>query len=133
MSTTESLPIDVLLVEDNAAMAEMMLTCLAHLKLKTQHKSTGEEAWELLENYKPDLILLDLSLPKMSGWELLEKVKAKYGDHDIPVIVVTALTDKPNRIIGRLQYVSRYLTKPFTIQELSTAINDVLELYKVHA
>lgn len=133
MNTDESLPFDVLLVEDNPAMAEMIMTCLAHIKVHAQHKATGEEAWELLENHKPDLILLDLSLPKMSGWELLEKVKAKYGGHEIPVIVVTALTDKPNRIIGRLQYVSRYLAKPFTIQELSAAIDDVLELYKIHA
>lgn len=133
MEAKSKLPFDVLLVEDSPDFAAMTLSVLKHVGIHATHADTGEKALDYLSKNKPDLILLDLNLGGMSGWQVLEFVKDNYGQHEVPVIVVSAFSDNANRIIGRLQYVRHYLVKPFTPQEMFNALDDVLELYKVRA
>jgi DNA-binding response OmpR family regulator len=131
MSMKSPIPFDVLLVEDTPEFATMTLSALEHFGLQASHADDGEAALKHLADNKPDLILLDLNLGGMSGWQVLEYVKQQHGEHGIPVIVLTAFSDNANRIIGKLQYVNKYLVKPFTPNELFTAISDALELDKM--
>jgi two-component system nitrogen regulation response regulator GlnG len=75
----------------------------------------------------PDILLLDINMPGMSGWQVLETVKERYPDFAFPVIVLTALTDPANRLIGKLQqHVVRYMTKPFELDDLADTVRQAL-------
>jgi len=130
MSETQILPFTVLVVEDNHDFAENLLTTLEMMGIQAHHADNAQDAIAFLNEHMPDLILLDLSLRGVSGWQVLECVQQKYGKHRVPVIVSTGKTDNMNRIVGRLQSVQSYLVKPFSTQDLFHAVNDVLELYK---
>ena len=126
--------INILLVEDTPDLATMILeTLMLFGGISAHWAKSGEEALEYLDNNHPDAILLDIGLPGMSGWELLENIKARTGGYTVPIIVTTAYGDKFNRIVGKLQYVARYLTKPYTTRELMDALDESLELYKLGA
>lgn len=119
-----------LVVEDMPELAEVMKFTLQRLGIEPVIADSGEMALEYLSQGIPDLILLDLGLPGMSGWDVLKQIHAAYGRHAIPVIVTTAYSDKVNRMIGRLQYVNDYIIKPFQPKELMDSVVEVLELNK---
>jgi DNA-binding response OmpR family regulator len=121
----------VLIVEDHKEYAVIIKMLVQQMGLEAIHAPTGEQAIELAKTQKPDLILLDLNLPGMTGWDVLKAIKEQYGEHGIPCIVSTAYTDPANRMVGKFQYVKSYITKPYELSELKTAIEAALELYKV--
>lgn len=131
MSNSETATFNILVVEDNYDIAENVVFALNRFGLNAYHAATGADALHYLDQHKPDLILLDLSLAGVSGWQVLDSARKKYGNYELPVIVTTGYSDHTNRMIARLQYVRRYLVKPFTTRELYEAIDEVLELYKV--
>ena len=79
---------------------------------------------------RPDLVLLDIGLPDMDGWHLLEALREQptLTDKEPLVLVMTAYADAANRLIGKLQRVDGYLTKPCTVQEIRSAVVSVLQL-----
>lgn len=123
--------INILVVEDSPELAQMTLMTLKRMGIQTQHAANGEAALEAFQQNDFDLVLLDLGLPDISGWDVLKSIRKRFGEYSVPVIVTTAYSDSINRAVGRLQYVNRYLIKPFLPQHLVEAIGDVLELYKV--
>jgi CheY-like chemotaxis protein len=88
------------------------------------------KALEIYEKMQPDVILLDIGLPDMPGWKLLDAIKAKVQaapEKTLPVIIViTAYGDPANRLMGKLQEVSRYLIKPFTPNEVEKVVQEAL-------
>ncbi len=83
---------------------------------------TGELALELLEKTNPDIILLDQMLPGMDGFAVLKKIRLMQEFCDIPVIFVTAKTEENDKISGLEIGADDYLTKPFSVRELSARI-----------
>lgn len=76
---------------------------------------------------RPDLILLDLMMPEMDGWEMCQRMRANEDLRDIPVIVVTAKAQTIDRVLAlKVARVSDYITKPFGPQELLESVNGVL-------
>lgn len=128
--TTPELPFNVLIVEDTIDIANLIMMNLQRMGLGVAHVNNGLKAVEFLQAHRPDLLVLDLNLPGMNGWQVLEHAKQYYGEHQLRVIVTTAAGDASNRLVGKLQYVDRYLTKPFTPNELMDAVREVLELDK---
>jgi DNA-binding response OmpR family regulator len=119
----------ILVVEDTAPMAKLTMMALQRGGFETFfHAENGEVAIEFLENNMPDLILLDLNLPGVSGWGVMEFMEHKYGTNNIPVIVTTAMGDSANRVVGRLQNVYKYMVKPFTPHDLIEAVESALNL-----
>lgn len=103
---------NILIIDDDANISEMMSEALEDEGYAVSKAYSGTEALMLLPQCKPDLILLDLMLPGLSGEKLLPKIK------DIPVIVVSAKADISDKVGLLLGGAVDYITKPFNIQEL---------------
>lgn len=123
MTQPSTSPFTVLIVEDTQEFADLAQLILTRAQIASHLASSGEEAIAYLTTSRPDLILLDLSLGDINGWEVLEFVTRQYGEHSIPVIVTTAHNDPANRLVGKLQDIASYLVKPFGAQQLVDAVN----------
>lgn len=86
---------------------------------------SGKKCLELLKKQKPDLILLDIMMPSMDGWDVCAKVKANKDTEHIPIIFLTAKTDPISKSMGRLAS-KDYIEKPFDIGDLKRRIEKVL-------
>lgn len=121
-----------LIVEDTHDVAGVMELTLKHLGVAAHRVADGPAALAFLESSPgrlPDLILLDIGLPGMSGWEVLDAVKSAYPEADFRVIVLTAFNDPANRLVGKLQdRVVCYMTKPFSVTELAAVVRQALGL-----
>ena len=127
---TNTLDLDVLIVEDTQDIANMLQISLRQIGIDASLAKNGQIALDYLDHTEPDLILLDLNLPVVNGWQVLEYAKKLYGEHSIRVIVTTANTDDINRLVGKMQYVSSYIQKPFTIDSIIEVVREVMELDK---
>lgn len=108
------------------------------LKLILEHNNeyeiigakNGLECLELLEkNNMPDLILLDIMMPKMNGWEVLKHIRSKSEWKDIPVIFLTALTGKDKRNKGNI-VADGYIEKPYDLDDLKKTIEIIIDKKK---
>lgn len=118
----------VLIVEDALELAQLAQIAINRMGVTTQHVANGNRALDYLQSHTPDLMLLDIGLPGMSGWEVLEALKQDENAAQFPIIVVTAAGDPVNRLIGKLQdRVVRYMIKPYTIDELTKAVREALD------
>ena len=91
---------------------------------------SGKKCFELLEkNVKPDLILLDIMMPDMDGWEVFDKLKANQSWKNIPIIFLTARSDVLATKAGTM-IADDYIEKPIDIEELKTRIDNVLNKVK---
>jgi DNA-binding response OmpR family regulator len=87
----------------------------------------GREGLETVRRVKPDLVLLDLMMPDMGGWEVYQQIKADAELRNTPVIVVTAKAQSIDKVLGiHIAKVDDYVTKPFGPQELLQSVNKVL-------
>jgi twitching motility two-component system response regulator PilG len=121
----------ILIVEDSDELARLMQMMLHHMNLDSDYVCTGHGALDYIAAQPPDLMILDLALPEMTGWQVLEQTENLLGSIPFPVIVLTAMKDPTNRLIGKLHHpdpVVRYLFKPFKINALSAAVSEVLNL-----
>ena len=121
----------ILIIDDDVHIGNMLYEVLTSEGYKVSRAYSGTEALLLLSSMKPDLILLDLMLPGLSGEEILPQIKG------IPVIVVSAKVDMDNKVDLLLGGASDYITKPFNTKELlaritvqlrKTETTDVIEL-----
>lgn len=116
-----------LVVEDSDDVAGLVMLMLNRMGMESRHAANGFAALNAAEERLPDILLLDINMPGMTGWQVLETIKERYPDFAFPVIVLTALTDPANRLIGKLQeHVFRYMTKPFELDELADAVRQAL-------
>lgn len=91
----------------------------------------GLEAIEILEEEKPDLILLDIMMPEMNGYEVLKKLKSEHTLEQIPVILLSAITDSDSKTKGFSLGAVDYITKPFEIVEVKARVKTQLRLEEV--
>jgi len=120
--------LNVLIVEDDADIGKLLQISLAGAGIDSVYAPNGQIALDYLETTQPDLILLDLNLPTINGWKVLEYAKSRYGK-TFQVIVITANTDEVNRLVGKMQDVTSYIQKPFQTDEILTHIRQILELH----
>ncbi len=125
-------PFTILFVEDEQALRENYVTYLKMFFREVYEAQDGEEGYKLYALYKPDIMIVDIHLPKMSGLDLLKKIREQ--DHRTKAIVLTAHTDKPFLLQAAELKLTRYLTKPISRKELEEsleAVMDELSRYKV--
>jgi CheY-like chemotaxis protein len=116
----------IMVVDDNQDLVEIVRTMLEEDGFNVRCAYSGQELFAGLEEQKPDLILLDIMMPKMDGYEVISRLKWKLGTSSIPVIFLTAKGLYGDVIRGYKTGCEYYITKPFTNSQLFTAINLLL-------
>lgn len=117
----------VICVEDEQEMIELVKLILSRKGFEVIGASGGLEGLRLIEQLQPDLVLLDLMMPDMDGWEVYQRMKANAALNKIPVIVVTAKAQSIDKMLGlHIAKVDDYVTKPFGPTELLNSVERVL-------
>ena len=109
----------VLVVDDVAANRELLEAYLIDLGYDVRQARDGWEAIETIEHNEPDLVLLDIEMPRLDGLEVCRRLKAHPTRRLIPVVLITALTDRDSRLAGLEAGADEFLTKPFDAKELT--------------
>ena len=113
----------ILLVEDEAKLAEAIAAYLQKHNFSVALALDGEIALQKFHSEKPDLIVLDIMLPKMDGWHVCQKIRE---ESDVPIIMLTARAGEPARVQGLEFGADDYLEKPFSLRELVARTQAVL-------
>ena len=118
---------NILCVEDEPEMVDLIRLILARRGFNVQGASGGVEGIRLIREKHPDLVLLDLMMPDMDGWEVYQQMKADEKTRNIPVIVVTAKAQNIDKVLGlHIAKVDDYITKPFSPAELLASVEKTL-------
>ncbi len=117
----------VVCIEDEPEMIDLVKLILSRKGFQVVGAMGGREGLEAIQREQPDLVLLDLMMPDMDGWEVYQKMKADEATKAIPVIVVTAKAQSIDKVLGlHIAKVDDYITKPFGPQELLESVEKVL-------
>ena len=119
-------PKKILVVEDDSDIAELISINLAREKYEVKCVFNGFDAIDLSEEYRPDLILLDIMLPDESGFEVCRTLKKNPVTENIPIIMVTAKTEETDVVTGLELGADDYITKPFSPKVLVARVNRTL-------
>jgi two-component system, OmpR family, response regulator VicR len=125
-------PKKILCIDDEQEMIDLMRLILSGHGLEILGAVNGKEGLAIIRKDHPDLILLDLMMPEMDGWEIYQQMKADETIKDIPVIIVTAKAQSIDKVLGlHIAKVDDYIAKPFSPQELLTSVENVLGRKKI--
>lgn len=116
----------ILLIEDEAAIADLLEYGLQKEGYSIQKASTSAEGLRRLESFQPDLLLLDWMLPDGNGLDICKKVTALYN---IPIVMLTAKSDITDKILGLEFGADDYITKPFDLREVVARIRTILRRF----
>jgi two-component system phosphate regulon response regulator PhoB len=116
----------VLVVEDEAPLQQLLAYNLERAGFAVEQAYNSDEAQILIAERAPDLVLLDWMLPWMSGLELCRQLRRKPATANLPIIMLTARTEEPDRLQGLNTGADDYITKPFSIEELIARVRAVL-------
>jgi DNA-binding response OmpR family regulator len=116
----------ILVTDDEMPVVQIIKTNLELEGYEVLTASNGEEALQQVEAEKPDLIILDVMMPKMDGWEVLSRLKSNPATEDIPVVMLTALSQIEDMDRGARLGNDCYLTKPFEPEELLAVVKRLL-------
>lgn len=116
----------ILVVEDDKDIANLVETHLRLEGFEVTVASEGIEALRKMELNQPDLVILDIMLPRVDGWEVLLKIKKSYQTKDIPVIMLSAKSEDISKVTAFREGADDYVTKPFSPDELVARIKAVL-------
>ncbi len=116
----------VLIVEDEDALSTILEYNLAKEKFEVALATDGEEGLLKVEEFGPDIIILDWMLPKVSGIEVCRRIRSKPETRNIPIIMLTARSEEADRIRGLETGADDYLTKPFSTAELIARVKAIL-------
>ena len=116
----------ILAIDDEEDILSLVRDILTAEGFEVETALSAEYGITLLERYTPDLILLDLMLPGMDGWEFLKIIKSDERFKDVPVILLTCRGELRDKILGLESGASDYITKPFTPDGLIQRIRTLL-------
>ncbi|HRN51239.1 MAG TPA: response regulator [Anaerolineales bacterium] len=117
----------VVCVEDEQEMIDLIRLILSRRGFEVLGANGGVRGLELIRAEKPDIVLLDLMMPEMDGWQVYQQLKADPSTEHIPVVVVTAKAQNIDKVLGlHIAKVDDYISKPFSLQELVDRVEAVL-------
>lgn len=116
----------ILVVDDEPDIVALVAYHLARAGYRVSTASTGPEALHAAKEEQPALVVLDLMLPELSGFQVLERLRADRSLTDIPVLMLTARREEPDRVQGLSLGADDYLVKPFSPQELVLRVRNIL-------
>ena len=118
----------ILCIEDEPEMIDLIRLILGRRGFEVKGAAGGVEGLKMIKQEPPDLVLLDLMMPDMDGWEVYQQMKAEEKTKHIPVIVVTAKAQSIDKVLGlHIAKVDDYITKPFSPQDLMNSVEKVLK------
>jgi two-component system response regulator VicR len=118
---------NVVCIEDEPEMIDLIRLILGRRGFELTGAMGGREGLDAIRRVRPDLVLLDLMMPDMDGWDVYQQMKADDDLKDIPVIIVTAKAQSIDKVLGlHIAKVDDYITKPFGPQELLQSVEKVL-------
>jgi CheY-like chemotaxis protein len=118
--------IKILVVDDSPTQLKMITSSLQNLDCEVDTAMNGEEALEKIHANRPDLVVLDVVMPKMDGFQVCRKMKASSEVRHIPVIMLSSKNQKADAFWGKKQGAATYLTKPYEESVLLDAITENL-------
>ena len=117
----------ILCIEDEAEMIDLIRLILGRKGYEVLGATGGMDGIKKVKQTLPDLVLLDLMMPDMDGWEVYQQMKADDATRNIPVIVVTAKAQNIDKVLGlHIAKVDDYIAKPFSPQELMDSVEKIL-------
>lgn len=116
----------ILVTEDEPYISKMLAFRLEILGYEILLATNGEQALALIESERPDLVLLDIMMPVMGGFQVLQKMRSDEKTKDIPVIILSAKSQEKDIVAGLEYGATDYVTKPFSFPELIARICRVL-------
>lgn len=118
----------IMVVDDDEKVVDLLRITLESEGYEVIPAFDGEDAIKKIENERPDLILLDIMMPKIDGWEVCRKVKDDRKLRTIPVVMLTAKTQPTDRLLGiHACGADDYITKPFEIEQIVEKVKDLLK------
>ncbi len=115
-----------LIVEDSAELGQIIQETLYRIHILAFHETNGRAALERYDQVFPDVVLLDINLPDMTGWQVLDVIKARRPGRPPAIVIISASGDPANRLLGKLRAVDEYLVKPFTQAEVQKTVGEIL-------
>ena len=116
----------IVIVEDDDDIADSIRYNLDREGFRVRVAPSGEDALTLILDRPPNLILLDLNLPHMSGFEICRRLRAEAATARVPILILTARTGEADKVLGLNLGADDYITKPFSMRELLARVNAVL-------
>ncbi len=117
----------ILCIEDESEMIDLIRLILSRRGFDVKGAAGGREGLRMVKEELPDLVLLDLMMPDMDGWEVYQQMKADESTRQIPVIVITAKAQSIDKVLGlHIAKVDDYIAKPFSPQDLLKSVEKVL-------
>ena len=123
----------ILIVDDESINHQVLSNHLNQDNFRIHQAMNGPEALAILNREKPDLILLDIMMPKMSGYEVCKEIRKKYLPSELPIIMITAKDQVPDLVEGLALGANDYLAKPFSKDELLARLKTHLNLYHINS
>jgi two-component system response regulator VicR len=118
----------IMVIDDEPDLVEVVKLILESDGYQVVTANGGQEALEKMGKEMPDLVLLDIIMPRMDGWEVFSRIKSDQKTKDIPVIMLTAKDQRIDKLIGlHVVRVDDYITKPFGRSELLASIKRILQ------
>lgn len=120
-------PRRVVYIEDDPEMIDLVTMILSRRGFTVKGAHGGRKGLDIVLQDPPDLVLLDLMMPGMDGWEVYQQLKANEATRNVPVIIITAKAQPVDRVLGlHIAKVDDYISKPFRPQELVDSVEKVL-------
>lgn len=116
----------VLAVDDSHVIRRLVEVSLQQLNVEVETAASGRTACDLLQRSAPDLLILDVGLPDMTGWDVIDFVRQERALDGLPVVMLTGYSDASDRDRADDAGVERYLVKPFRPADLRRAVLDIL-------
>jgi two-component system, OmpR family, response regulator len=123
-------PARILVVDDEKSITDLVAMALRYEGLKVEVAFTGRDTLDLVASFRPHLLVLDVMLPDLSGFEVLERIGRDLGGQRVPVLFLTARDTLDDKLRGFTLGGDDYMTKPFSIEELIVRVRAILR--RVH-
>ncbi len=125
---TDEEPVRIVCIEDDPKTIDLVKLILRREGFEVIGTTNGRDGLTAIEQVQPQLVLLDLMMPDMDGWEVYQAMRANEGMKHIPVIVLTAKAQSIDKVLGlHIAKVNDYITKPFSPSELVQSVRKVLD------
>ena len=116
----------ILVADDDVLVHKLVAAALAEMSYEVMAARDGAEALQLIDEARPDLVVLDINMPHKDGWEVLHELRSQADTRSLPVIMLTGYSDTKSQVLGLNSGADDYIAKPFDLNELRVRVASVL-------